>query len=197
MKFQLFEATEIMPFRPEDKAIAYSAMAGALAGFIYAFVFYYILIYKSPSSSNVEKKLKEKQKQILKMQKESESVKAAIFDLDGTLLDTESLSTRAIQKILDEYDKEFTWELKRMTLGLPSRGSSSWTALVIKELELEGKLEVEDFAKQCEINLNELCSQIKEMPGAFECVRWCKYNGMKIGIATSSNRKAVEHKRKN
>jgi predicted HAD superfamily phosphohydrolase YqeG len=36
-------------------------------------------------------------------------IKAIVYDLDGTLLDTESLSTEAIQAVVGAYGKTFTW----------------------------------------------------------------------------------------
>lgn len=36
-------------------------------------------------------------------------IKAVIYDLDGTLLDTESLSTEAIQAVVGRYGATFTW----------------------------------------------------------------------------------------
>jgi predicted secreted acid phosphatase len=36
-------------------------------------------------------------------------IKAIIYDLDGTLLDTETLSTEAIQAVVGPWQKTFTW----------------------------------------------------------------------------------------
>lgn len=36
-------------------------------------------------------------------------IEAVIFDLDGTLLDTETLSSEAIQAVVSPYGKTFTW----------------------------------------------------------------------------------------
>lgn len=36
-------------------------------------------------------------------------IKAVIYDLDGTLLDTETLSTDAIQAVVGRWQKTFTW----------------------------------------------------------------------------------------
>jgi len=36
-------------------------------------------------------------------------IKAIIYDLDGTLLDTETLSTEAIQEVVGRFEKTFTW----------------------------------------------------------------------------------------
>ncbi|CAG9839273.1 unnamed protein product [Diabrotica balteata] len=41
-----------------------------------------------------------------------------IFDMDGVLLDTEILYTKATQNILDQYGKTFTWEVKTQMMGL-------------------------------------------------------------------------------
>jgi len=37
------------------------------------------------------------------------NIKAIIYDLDGTLLDTETLSTEAIQAVVGRWQKTFTW----------------------------------------------------------------------------------------
>lgn len=39
----------------------------------------------------------------------AEEIKAVIYDLDGTLLDTESLSTEAIQAVVGRFNATFTW----------------------------------------------------------------------------------------
>ncbi len=39
----------------------------------------------------------------------SASIQAIIYDLDGTLLDTETLSTEAIQAVVGRFQKTFTW----------------------------------------------------------------------------------------
>lgn len=70
----------------------------------------------------------------------SRRIKAALFDLDGTLLDTEALSDKAILQALGDSLPEnikrerredgdrIPWEIKKQTLGL--RGED-WVPLVI------------------------------------------------------------------
>ena len=65
-------------------------------------------------------------------------IKAVIFDLDGTLLDTETLSTQAMQMVLDRYDKQSTWELKKKILGM---AGPMWSNIVVEWFDLQGKLD--------------------------------------------------------
>jgi pseudouridine-5'-monophosphatase len=41
-----------------------------------------------------------------------------IFDLDGLLLDTESLYTKAAQSVVSKYGKTYTYEIKQKVLGV-------------------------------------------------------------------------------
>ena len=69
----------------------------------------------------------------------SSNIKAVLFDLDGTLLDTEALSDKAniknfngllpspIQEQLEQNDNRLPWEIKKQILGLRA---SSWVPLL-------------------------------------------------------------------
>jgi len=50
-------------------------------------------------------------------------MEAVLFDLDGTLLDTEPLSTIAIQHVISPFGGSIDWNLKKRLLGT----SSEWT----------------------------------------------------------------------
>lgn len=62
---------------------------------------------------------------------------AAIFDLDGTLLDTEFLSQDVIASIAAEHGKQYSWALHKTIIGRPS---AEWTLMVVTALELTGVL---------------------------------------------------------
>ena len=73
---------------------------------------------------------------------------AVILDLDGTLLDTETLSDSAIKKILENLDRnsvEFNEELRMQIMGLPDK---AWTELVVSTLKLEDVLSPSDLLMQ-------------------------------------------------
>ena len=62
-------------------------------------------------------------------------IQAVIFDVDGTLLDTETLSSVVVNAELAKFDAApIDWDLKRRIVGLPG---PVWTDMVIKERDLD------------------------------------------------------------
>jgi len=129
---------------------------------------------------------------------------AVIFDLDGTLLDTETLSDQAMLQALappnstmDLINHTFPQSLKLQTLGLRS---SSWAPLVLNHfaplfpasapLSLTSSQLIETWEK----NLLSLSLTAKALPGALQLVQTLHACKIPIAIATSSTKHAVEYK---
>ncbi|KAG3073535.1 hypothetical protein PI125_g22220, partial [Phytophthora idaei] len=55
-------------------------------------------------------------------------VYGGIFDMDGTLLDTEELSRLAIDGVMRQFGKEFTMAMHKTILGRPA---VEWTRMAI------------------------------------------------------------------
>lgn len=108
---------------------------------------------------------------------------AAIFDLDGVLLDTEPLYTRATQHIAERYGKTFDWELKRRTMG----GDAELGArLVISELQLP--LSVEEYLEERSTLLSQLFVNAPAMPGVQAWLGQLQSCQLPIAVGTSSVR---------
>lgn len=147
-------------------------------------------------------------------------VKAIIFDLDGTLLDTEQLSDEAILQSfgasLPEHVREerrlagnvLPWEIKQQIVGLRA---GDWVPMVIRYAQENWGVasqdgdsssnffpmppSVEEMAHAWETNLNSLCPRVKACPGAHELVEEAAKLEIPLAIATSSRMNAVQQKR--
>lgn len=114
---------------------------------------------------------------------------ALIFDMDGTLLDTEPLYTDATQQVLDPYGATYTPELKRQCIGGDSHKSAE---IVINAFDLP--LTPDEFLARRENFLVELFRDAPEMPGAGAFIEALAGKNIAIGLATSSHRHLVDIK---
>ncbi|KJE95142.1 HAD-superfamily hydrolase [Capsaspora owczarzaki ATCC 30864] len=120
------------------------------------------------------------------------AVACVLFDLDGTLLDTEPLSDIAMQGVLDRFGKTMSWELKRKILGLKG---SDWSVIVVDHFGLHGLIEPAAIVDGWETNFKQLYSRAQKLPGADRITAHLAQLGIPMAICTSSNSAAVELKR--
>lgn len=113
----------------------------------------------------------------------------AIFDLDGTLLDTEPVYTHATQQVLDPYGKTFTWELKQRMMGQPSRTAAQ---LLIETLEID--LTPDQYLTRRQPLVEEGCRKAPEIAGAGTFIETLAARGLGLAIATSSPRQLCQTK---
>ena len=134
-------------------------------------------------------------------------IDAVIFDLDGTLLDTEALSDKAMLAVLepwlDETVKEecqadshrLPWALKKQILGL--RGAE-WAPIVLNYAAMHwnivDKISPEKLWSEWERQLNLLCHEVEACPGAMNLVKSFAKESLPMGIATSSRKDSVTKK---
>lgn len=109
---------------------------------------------------------------------------AMIFDLDGTLIDTEPLYSIASQRVLDAWGKIYTPELKQRCMGGAARVSAQ---IVIDTLNLP--LTPDEYLALRDSYLVDLFRACPEMPGASVFLAAANKARIRLGIATSSSRR--------
>lgn len=112
-----------------------------------------------------------------------------LFDLDGVLLDTEDLYTRATQAIVGRYGKTYDWSLKRHLLG---RDALLGASHLMERLQIP--LTGEEYLAIQRPILEELFTRSPAMPGAEGFVRELATSGVAMAVATSTERKFYDLK---
>jgi beta-phosphoglucomutase-like phosphatase (HAD superfamily) len=132
------------------------------------------------------------------------TIQAILWDLDGTLLDTEALSDRAIFEALQipaelrsSLGDRLPWEIKEPTLG--KRGDE-WVPMVIEYAarvwELCDPPSAEALWDRQEEILGSYCEEVRACLGATDLVeRLAAHYQIPMGIATSSRTVSVDKKR--
>jgi pseudouridine-5'-monophosphatase len=112
-----------------------------------------------------------------------------IFDLDGTLVDTEPLYTEAAQRIVQRFGKVFDLGIKRQIMG---GGPLSGARFVVEHLGLP--LTPEAYLSEREAWLRQACKTARPMPGAVALVEALHARGIPLAIGTSSERELCQIK---
>jgi len=112
-----------------------------------------------------------------------------IFDLDGTLLDSEALYSRAAETVCARYGAQFTLEIKR---GIMGGDTLHGAQVVVKTLQLP--ITAEAYMAEREAELLRLLPTVRAMPGAEPLVQTLREHDIPLIIATSGHRHITERK---
>jgi pseudouridine-5'-monophosphatase len=111
----------------------------------------------------------------------SRPVHQVIFDLDGVLLDTEPLYTKAIAVVATRFGKIYDWSIKRSCIG---RGTMEAAQIIVDALELP--LSPDELVTERDVTLVGLLATAEAMPGAETFTRALFSRSVPMAIATST-----------
>jgi len=125
------------------------------------------------------------------MDKRFKPVKTVIFDMDGTLFDTEDFYEQTFEELCRKYGKELTPEVRVKVLGCVDKECGQ---IIIDDLKLDCSHDkfMEDYYKI----LDSKCENVKMMPGAERLIRHLHAHKIPICVATSSRKDGVALKTK-
>ncbi|KAF5275567.1 hypothetical protein FQA39_LY06679 [Lamprigera yunnana] len=104
-----------------------------------------------------------------------------IFDLDGLLLDTESIYTEATNNVVRQFGKQFTWDIKCQIMGLTGEEAAKQ---IVKLLDLP--ITWEEYYRLAHEQYRLLMPHAKFMSGAKDLVKHLHKSQIPIAVATSS-----------
>jgi pseudouridine-5'-monophosphatase len=115
-----------------------------------------------------------------------------LFDMDGLLLDTESVYTKVSQQILSRFGKTFDWSLKTQMMGKKERDAAK---VLVETTQIP--MTIEEYLSERNRGHLELFPLCKPLPGVLKLVSHLKKHGIPMAIATSSHKSAYDLKTKN
>nr|WP_237691068.1 HAD family hydrolase [Paenibacillus caui] len=122
------------------------------------------------------------------MEKENQ-IKAIIFDFDGTIIDTETAWYNAFRDAYKKHGVELTLEQYSQCIGT-SLGAFNPHEYLVTELNLP--IDLESFRENVQSHHSALMEKEKIRPGILDYLKLAKAAGLKIGLASSSDRAWID-----
>ena len=113
------------------------------------------------------------------------NIKAVLFDMDGLMVDTESLATEAFIHSAKKQGYDMTKEETLMVLGFTTKSIYEFWENYFKNSDVSGKQLVDDHYKYIENVL--FTTGPKKMPYIEELLKYLKESNYKVAVASSSN----------
>lgn len=121
--------------------------------------------------------------------KKAKQLQGLIFDVDGTLVDSNDLHAKAWQEAFEHFGKRLDYDLVRSQIG---KGGDLLVPDLLNAREMrEFGEELREWRKQH--FMDNYLEKVAPFPGASEALHQLAEMGFKIALASSAEEKEVEH----
>lgn len=118
------------------------------------------------------------------------AVDALIFDMDGTIIDTETADFKSWKEVYDRYNVELTVDTWRLRVG--------WVNLSMFDPLLHLQSTIKQVLSEAELREHHerymaYCGSLPILPGVLEMIQQADAHGLKLAVASNSDKWWVEH----
>lgn len=117
-----------------------------------------------------------------------EGKRAALFDLDGTLIDSMQIWDDVDRELIEARGKEFPKDFIKEIAGMSFYQSTAYIAEKYGRPGETGEDVRKEFKKIVE---HKILNEVDDKPRSWEFVKYCHDKGLKIGLATGSEKSIV------
>lgn len=123
-----------------------------------------------------------------------EKVTHCIFDMDGLLINTETIYTKVTNAVLARFGTSYNMEIKSKLMGRKQPDASQ---ILIDELGISDQVTSDELYKLMQSEWDNQVQNIELLPGAEKLVRHLKTHSVPISISTGSSEASFILKTKN
>lgn len=120
------------------------------------------------------------------------TLKAVIFDVDGTLIDTEQIQSDAFKQVLKDHGHHETPLTDHDTVHIPGETTAeTWIRLKERHNLL---LEISELTnRKRQIALAALQTELEALPGVLDIIKELSDRRIKLAVASSAQKERLEH----
>ncbi|KAG5722184.1 putative uncharacterized hydrolase, partial [Termitomyces sp. T112] len=117
-------------------------------------------------------------------------IEFVLFDMDGLMIDSEKVYTDVTNRILGQYGKKMTWDIKAGLMGKPEIAAAEHLLSFFPDIPLT----LDSYLSQRNTLQDDIWPTVPLLPGVRKLVLHLKACNIPIAVATGSKRRNFELK---